>query len=215
MKAILIRDFYLNLRSGSGVLNGLLFFLVFIVIIPFGIGPDIKLLSKIAPALLWIGTLLAALLSFDRLFQLDHEDGSLEGMIINLDTIDLTLIVIAKAISQWFFSCLPLIVATPVFGLILNMEQRLIANVVLTLVIGTPALVSIGALGAAITLNIPRGSFLLATLIFPLIIPILIFGVIASHEFLSKEWLILGGLSLFLTVLGTFGAALTLKVQHV
>jgi heme exporter protein B len=214
IKAILIRDLHLNMRSGSGVLNGLFFFFALVVIFPFAIGPDMKLLSKIAPALLWIGVVLSSLLSLDRLFQMDHEDGSLNGMSAGRDMTEIVIIIVAKLLSQCLFSCVPLVLIAPLFGLMFNIEGSLLLSVMLSLMVGIPALVAIGSLGAAITLSIPRGSLLLSIIIFPLIVPILIFGVLASSNFLGKEWLILSGLSLFFTIIGIFGAALALKLKH-
>jgi heme exporter protein B len=219
MIALMTREFRLNLRAGSGALTGLLFFLAVVTIIPFGVGPDMKLLARIGPAILWIGALLASLLGLDRLFQIDREDGSLDLMVAGQDFIALCAIVFAKALSHWLMTILPLICAAPLLGLILNMEPLAIGAVTLTLFVGTPAITFIGAVGAAITVSLPRGGLLVSVLILPLVIPVLIFGVSASSSAIEDTtpflapFLMLCALTLFFAVLGTVAAAFALKSQ--
>jgi heme exporter protein B len=219
MKALVAREFRLSLRAGSGALTGLLFFLAVVTIIPFGVGPDTKLLARIGPAILWIGALLASLLGLDRLFQIDREDGSLDLMIAGQDIFALSATVFAKALSHWLMTVLPLIIAAPLLGLILNMETPAIAAATLTLLVGTPAITFIGAVGAAITVSLPRGGLLVSVLILPLVIPVLIFGVSATSSAIDATapflapFLILCALTLFFAVLGTLSAALALKSQ--
>lgn len=219
MKALFKREFRLSTRAGSGALTGLLFFLAVVTIIPFGIGPDMKLLARIGPAILWIGALLASLLGLDRLFQIDREDGSLDLMVASQDLIGLCATVFAKVLSHWLVTVLPLIIATPILGLILNMEPISIGAATLTLLVGTPAITFIGAVGAAITISLPRGGLLVSVLILPLVIPVLIFGVSATAGAMADTtpfvapFLILIALSLSFAVLGTLACAFTLKSQ--
>ncbi len=217
MSALISREFRLAFRAGTGALTGLLFFLAVIAVIPFGVGPDMKLLARIGPAILWIGALLASLLGLDRLFQIDREDGSLDLMVAGQDMLSLILTVFAKALSHWLMTVLPLVIAAPVLGLIMNMEPLAIGAATLTLLVGTPAITFIGAVGAAITVALPRGGLLVSVLILPLVIPVLIFGVSATQAAVTDPdpflppFLILCALTLFFAVLGTIAAAFSLK----
>lgn len=217
MKAILSREFKLAFRAGSGVLTGLLFFLAVVATIPFGIGPDMKLLARIGPAILWIGALLASLLGLDRLFQIDREDGSLDLMTAGRDFLSMCEMIFAKSLGHWLTTVLPLVIAAPVLGLIMNMEPLAIGAAMLTLLAGTPAITFIGAIGAAITVSLPRGGLLVSILILPLVIPVLIFGVSATYAAVNDPdpflppFLILCALTLFFAVIGTIGAAIALK----
>jgi heme exporter protein B len=217
MSALISREFRLALRAGTGALTGLLFFLAVIAVIPFGVGPDMKLLARIGPAILWIGALLASLLGLDRLFQIDREDGSLDLMVAGQDMLSLSVTVFAKALSHWLVTVLPLVVAAPVLGLIMNMEPLAIGAATLTLLVGTPAITFIGAVGAAVTVALPRGGLLVSVLILPLVIPVLIFGVSATQAAVTDPdpflppFLILCALTLFFAVLGTIAAAFSLK----
>ena len=217
MSALISREFKLALRAGTGALTGLLFFLAVIAVIPFGVGPDMKLLARIGPAILWIGALLASLLGLDRLFQIDREDGSLDLMVAGQDMLSLVLTVFAKALSHWLMTVLPLVIAAPVLGLIMNMEPLAIGAATVTLLVGTPAITFIGAVGAAVTVALPRGGLLVSVLILPLVIPVLIFGVSATQAAVTDPdpflppFLILCALTLFFAVLGTIAAAFSLK----
>ncbi len=206
MKALLARDMKLAFRVGGGALTGILFFLVVVTVVPFAVGPDLNLLAKIGPAILWIAALLASLLGLDRLFQQDREDGTLDIIVIQPHS--MTAMVFTKCFAHWLANGLPLIVATPIFGLFMNMEPLGIAAVLATLIAGTPAITFIGAVGAAVTVSLPRGGLLLAVLILPLVIPVLIFGVSASYGAIedpapfTSPFLILCALTLFFAVLG-------------
>src|SRR5664280_2298626 len=145
--ALVIRDMRLSVRVGGGALMGALFFLIVVTMMPFALGPDMALLSRIGPAILWLGALLASLLALDRLFATDHDDGSLD--LLMMGRMPLELAVAAKAIAHWLTTALPLIVITPVLGLMLNVELRAMGTVALTLLAGTPALTFIGLIGAA------------------------------------------------------------------
>jgi heme exporter protein B len=175
MTALLLRDLKLSIRAGGGALIGVLFFLTIVAVIPFGVGPDLALLSRIGPAIVWIGALLAALLGLDRLFQAERDDGSLDLMLMQ---------------------------ETPL---------------VLTVLVGSPAITFIGAVGAAVAVALPRGGLLVSILVLPLTIPVLIFGVSATYAAVEgpspflPPFLILMALTLFFAVIGPVAAALALR----
>jgi heme exporter protein B len=213
--ALLARDMRLAVRVGGGALIGALFYLIVICLIPFAVGPDLNLLSRIGPAVLWLGALLASLLALDRLFAVDHEDGSLD--LLMMSALPLELAVAAKAIAHWVTTALPLIVITPVLGLMLNVELSSMGWVALTLAAGTPALTFIGLIGAALSVALRRGGLLLAVLVLPLTIPVLIFGVAAANAAITgpapfgPPFTILCALSLASFVLGPIAAAAALR----
>ncbi|MDX8527333.1 heme exporter protein CcmB [Mesorhizobium sp. MSK_1335] len=217
MWSLFLRDIRLSIRAGGGALIGVIFFLAVIVTIPFGVGPDLKLLSRIGPAILWIAALLACLLGLDRLFQADREDGSLDLLVLNGDSHMLALTVLTKCLAHWTGSVLPLVIAAPLLGLFMNMEPLGIGATALTLLVGTPAITFIGAAGAAVAVALPRGGLLISVLVLPLTIPVLIFGVSASYGAVAdpapflQPFLILAALTLFLAVLGPLAAALALR----
>lgn len=217
MTALLAREFKLAFRAGSGALTGLLFFLAVVATIPFGVGPDMKLLARIGPAILWIGALLASLLGLERLFQTDREDGSLDLLTAGQDFTTVAVTVFIKALAHWLVTVLPLVIASPLLGLIMNMDALAIGAASLTLLVGTPAITFIGAVGAAVTVTLPRGGLLVSILILPLVIPVLIFGVSATYAAVTDPdpflppFLILCALTLFFAVIGTLGAAFSLK----
>jgi heme exporter protein B len=213
--ALLARDMRLSVRIGGGALMGALFFLIVVSMMPFAIGPDLNLLAKIGPAILWLGALLASLLSLDRLFSIDYEDGSLD--LLMMGRMPLELAVAAKAIAHWLTTSLPLVIITPVLGLMLNVEMSAMGWVSLTLLAGTPALTFIGLIGAALSVALRRGGLLLAVLILPLTIPVLIFGVSAANAAIvgptpfGPPFTILCALSLASFVLGPIAAAAALR----
>jgi heme exporter protein B len=215
LAALLVRDMRLAVRVGGGAFIGVLFFLLVVAIIPFAIGPDLALLARIGPAILWLGALLASLLGLDRLIASDHEDGSLD-LILSAQT-PLELTVAAKAFAHWLTTGLPLILATPLLGLLLNLDPVATGAVALTLAAGTPALTFIGLVGAALTVALRRGGLLLAVLILPLTIPVLIFGVAASNAAIvgpipfGTPFTILCALTLMSAVVGPIAAAATLR----
>jgi len=207
----------LGIRAGGGALVGVLFFLAVVAVVPFGVGPDLNLLSRIGPAILWIGALLASLLGLDRLFQADREDGSLDLLILADGRHMLAVTVFVKCAAHWTASVLPLVVASPLLGLFMNMEPAAIFATSLTLLVGTPAIAFIGAVGAAVAVSLPRGGLLVSVLILPLAIPVLIFGVSAAYGAANDPqpflppFLILTALTLLFAVIGPFAAALALK----
>jgi heme exporter protein B len=217
MTALFLRDLRLALRAGGGALVGVLFFLAVIATIPFGVGPDLNLLAMLGPAILWIGALLASLLGLDRLFQADREDGSLDLMILAAERHFLPLTVFVKCAAHWTASVLPLVVASPLFGLFMNMPPEAIGATTLTLLAGTPAIAFIGAVGAAVAVGLPRGGVLVSVLVLPLTIPVLIFGVSAARAAVAEPdpflppFLILCALTLFMAVLGPVASALALR----
>ncbi|MGN6770522.1 MAG: heme exporter protein CcmB [Rhizobiaceae bacterium] len=217
MLALYLRDLRIGIRAGGGALVGVLFFLAVVAVVPFGVGPDLKLLARIGPAILWIGALLASLLGLERLFQADREDGTLDLLMLAGARHPPTLTVLVKCLAHWTASVVPLVVASPLLGLFMNMEATAIGATTLTLLVGTPAIAFIGAVGAAVAVALPRGGLLVSILILPLTVPILIFGVSASYgavndpEPFLPPFLILAALTLFFAVIGPLGAALALR----
>ena len=173
--ALVVRDIRLAFRQGGAVTQTIMFFLLAVTLFPLGVGPEPAVLARIAAGVLWVAALLAAMLSLDRLFQADYEDGSLE--LIALARLPLPLVVLAKCLAHWATTGLPLAAAAPILALMLNLESAAMPVVVLAMVLGTPSLSLIGAVGAALTVGIRRGGVLLSLLVLPLYIPILIFGV--------------------------------------
>jgi heme exporter protein B len=215
LRALLVRDMRLAVRVGGGAMMGVLFFLIVVTLVPFAVGPDLAQLQRIGPAILWIGALLASLLTLDRLFAADHEDGSLD--LILMGTAPLELAILAKAVAHWITTGLPLVIAAPLLGLFLNLEPVAIGAVALTLLAGTPALTCIGLIGAALAVVLRRGGLLLPVLVLPLTIPVLIFGVSASNAAVvgpvtfGAPFTILCALTLGSLVLGPFAAAAALR----
>jgi heme exporter protein B len=213
--ALFQREWRLALRIGGGGTMGLVFFLMLVTIVPFAIGPDLNLLSRIGPAVLWIAAVLASLLGLDRLFQADAEDGSLD--LILMGELPLELVVLAKGAAHWSVTGLPLALVAPFFGLLLGMAPEGLAAVCLTLLIGTPALTFIGAIGAALTASLRRGGLVLSILVLPLMIPVLIFGVSAANAAtggtipFATPAMVLAGLTLFALVTGCFASAAALR----
>jgi heme exporter protein B len=204
----------LSLRSGGGPLIGLVFFLAVVTIVPFGVGPDLKLLARIGPAILWIGALLATLLGLDRLFQDDRDDGSLD--LLMLAGPPLEIVVLAKCLGHWLATGLPLVIVAPVLGLLLGIEPAGLGAVTLTLLAGSPGLTLIGAIGAALLTALGRGGLLVAVLVLPFTIPVLIFGVSSTTAVLLAgsflpPFLILIAITLVATVVATVAGAAALR----
>lgn len=212
---LLRRELRLSMRVGGGAQVGVLFFLAVVTVIPFGLGPDMNLLARIGPAILWIGALLATLLGLDRLFQADRDDGTLDLMLMAGRPLE--LVVLTKCLAHWLATGLPLVVAAPVLGIFLNLQPLAMGAVTLTLLVGSPALTLIGAIGAALTVSLRRGGLLLAVLVVPLAIPVLIFGVSAANAALvvgtpfRAPFAILCALSLLAAVIGPVASAMALR----
>src|SRR3569833_1365113 len=191
------------------------FFLIVVSMMPLALGPDLNLLARIGPAILWLGALLATLLAVDRLFATDHEDGSLD--LLMTGRMPLELAIAGKGVAHWRTTALPLVVISPVLGLMLNVELKAMGIVALTLVAGTPALTFIGLIGAALSVALRRGGLLLAVLVLPLTIPVLIFGVAASNAAIvgplpvGTPFTILCALTLTSLAVGIFAAAAALR----
>ena len=180
MTALLIRDLVLSLRAQGGFGLGLVFFLIVVTLVPFSIGADPELLSRVAPGVLWLGALQACLLSLDRVLALDWEDGSLE--VLASAPVPLEAVVHVKALAHWMTSGLPLVLSAPGLGLLLALPPGATGTLVLGLAIGTPALSVIGTFGAALTVGLKRGGLLLSLLVLPFYIPTLIFGAEAARR---------------------------------
>jgi len=217
MLALYLRDLRLGVRSGGGGMTAIVFFLTLVATVPFAVGPDLNLLARIGPAILWIGALLSSLLGLDRLFQADRDDGALDLLAMSGDTQPLVLTVLVKCLAHWTVSILPLVVASPLLGLFMNVPPPGLAAAALTLLVGTPAITFIGAAGAAVAVALPRGGLLISVLVLPMTIPVLIFGVSATYGAVAdpdpflQPFLILSALTLLLAVVGPVAAALALR----
>lgn len=174
MIALLKRDLRLAIRAGGGFGLGLGFFLILAVLVPLGVGPEPQILALIAPGILWVGALLACLLSLDRIFALDWEDGSLD--LLATAPIPLEGVVTVKAAAHWLTTGLPLTLAAPLLGVLLNLPPGAYGWLTLSLALGTPALSVIGTFGAALTVGLRRGGLLLSLLVLPLYVPTLVYG---------------------------------------
>lgn len=206
----------LAVRAGGGFGLGLAFFLIVVVLVPFGVGPQSALLAKIASGILWLGSLLACLLSLDRIFALDWEDGSLD--LLATAPVPMEAAVSIKALAHWLTTGLPLVVAAPVFGLLLNLPGPGYGPVVLSLLLGTPALSVIGTFGAALTVGVKRGGLLLSLLVLPLYVPTLIFGAEVARRGAegmgyATPLLMLAGITCGAIALLPFASAAVLRVN--
>lgn len=217
--ALLLRDIRLAAGVGGGGGMAVFFFLVVVAIVPLGVGPDRPMLERLAPGMLWVALLLAALLTLDRLFQADNEDGSLD--LLSAGPLPLELVAVAKSLAHWLVTGLPLVIAAPVLGLLLSLPPETVPSLILAMLVGTPALSFIGAVGAALTVGIRRGGLLASLLVLPFYIPVLIFGVGAASaasagfegEAGRQALLLLGAITLGSLVIGPFGAAAALRAN--
>jgi heme exporter protein B len=215
--AIVRRDLTLALRHGGGGGLGIAFFLIIVALMPLGIGPDLALLARIAPGLLWVALLLATLLTLDRMFHADYEDGSLDLLVIA--PLPLELVVAAKAFAHWLTTGLVLVVAAPPLGLLLNLDEKAFLPLFATMLVGTPSLNFLGAIGAALALAVRRGGLLIAILVLPLFVPTLIFGIsavsaaIAGPQPFGPPFMILAALSLAAVALGPFATAAAIRAS--
>jgi heme exporter protein B len=215
LSALFKRDIQVAIRIGGGAMIGVLFFMSVVTLMPFAIGPDLALLKRIGPAILWLGALLASLLALDRLLASDQEDGSLD--LLTMGQAPLELAVGVKALAHWLTTALPLVIISPLLSLFLNLDLAATGAVAATLLVGTPALTFIGLIGAAVTVTLRRGGLLLPVLILPLTVPVLIFGVTASNAAVAgpvpfgTPFTILCALTLMSLVIGPFAAAAALR----
>ncbi len=214
---LLKRDIAINLREGGAIGTALGFYLIVVAMMPLGLGPDLNLLARIASGVLWIALLLAALLSLPRIFEIDHEDGSLEVMA--LSGLPLEGVAAAKALAHWVTTSIPLALMAPILGILLNLEIKAYPVLVATMLAGTPAISFLGAIGAALTLKARRGGLLLAVLTLPLYVPTLIFGISAISSAtmgpagFEASFLVLLAISLGSLVLGPVASAAAIRMQ--
>lgn len=216
MKALLLRDIRLAVRAGGGFGLGLAFFLIVVVLVPFGVGPQSELLSRIAAGILWIGALLACLVSLDRIFALDWEDGSLD--LLATAPLPMEAVAAIKGLAHWITTGLPLVLAAPVLGVLLSLPAQGYGPLVLSLLLGTPALSMIGAFGAALTVGLRRGGLLLSLLVLPLYVPTLIFGAEMARRCVDGQdyttpMLMLAGITCGTIALLPFASAAVLRVN--
>jgi heme exporter protein B len=216
MIALILRDLRLAFRAGGGFGLALAFFLLVVVLVPLGVGPAPATLALIAPGILWVAALLACLLTLDRLFALDYEDGSLD--LLATAPIPMEGVVIAKAAAHWVTTGLPLALCAPVLAILLNLPTPAFTWLTLSLLIGTPALSMIGAFGAALIVGVKRGGLLLSLLVLPLYVPTLIFGAevvyrAARGDALQTPLLLLAGITAGALALLPFAAAAAIKVN--
>ena len=174
---LLQRDLQIAIRKRSELLNPILFFILVVSLFPLGIGPEPRLLGEIAPGIIWVAALLATLLSMERLFRSDFEDGALEHLLLSPHA--LSLLALAKVLAHWLVTGLPLILVSPLLGVLLHLPAEAIRVLPLTLLLGTPILSLLGAVGVALTVGLRRGGVLLTLLVLPLYVPVLIFGTAA------------------------------------
>ncbi len=214
--ALLRRDLMLAFRHRGELANPLIFFLMVVTLFPLGVSPEIGLLRKIAPGVIWIAALLSALFSLESLFRSDFDDGSLEQLLLSPQP--LALMVLAKVMAHWLVSGLPMLLFAPVLGLLLAMPADAIWILVATLVIGTPLLSLIGAVGVALTVGLRRGGLLLSLLILPLYVPVLIFatsavGAAAAGVPVAGQLYLLGALLVLAMMLAPFAIAAALRIS--
>jgi len=216
MKAVFTRDLKVAFRQRQDLLNPLLFFVIVVTLFPLGVSPEVSFLQEAGAGILWVAALLSVLLSLDHLFRHDFDDGTLEQLVLQPQP--LFLLVLAKTLAHWVLTGLPLVLLTPVLGVMVHLNGNSIAVLCLTLLIGTPVLSLIGSIGAALTLGLRSAGVLLSLLIIPLYIPVLIFGtgsVAAATDGASvSAYLALMAAFLALAVtLAPFAATAALKIS--
>jgi len=214
LMAMIGRDLRLALRQSSDSIMVVTFFLLTVVLFPFGIGPEAHILERVSAGILWVTALLAAMLSLERLFQTDYDDGSLE--LLALTPTPLELLVLGKAVAHWLTTGLPLLLAAPLLAVLLQMNESGFQTLLVSMLLGTPTLSLIGTMGAALVLGARRGGVLLSLLVLPLYVPVLIFGVGAIDAAVQglpdrAQLLILGGLLLSALALTPWAAAAALR----
>jgi heme exporter protein B len=215
-KLVLTRDLVIALRHKDDFLNPLLFFIIIVTLFPLGVGPDVSILSRIAPGIIWVAALLATLLSLDRLFKSDHLDGSLEQLLLSPQP--LFILVLAKITAHWLITGLPLIIIAPLLAVLLQLDERSYSALFLTLLLGTPVLSLLGSIGVALTVGIKKGGVLLSLLVLPLYIPVLIFSTGAIDNAAlglpySGQLAIIAALFFGSLTLAPFAVAAALKVS--
>jgi len=215
MTPLLLRDIRLATRAGGSAALALGFFAAVATLVPLGVGADLKLLARVAAGVLWVAAVLAALLSLDRLFQSDFEDGSLD--LLALSPLSLETIAATKIAAHWLTTGLPLTLLSPLLGMMFGLPPQAIGVLTVSLLIGTPAVSSLGAIGAALTLSVRRGGLILPLLVLPLIAPAVIFGAGAVQAVLdglsNGAMLLLAAFALAATLLSPFAAAAAVRLN--
>jgi len=213
--ALLVRDLRLATRAGGGAALALAFFAAVVSLVPLGVGPDLRMLARIAGGVLWVSALLAALLCLDRLFQADYEDGSLD--LIALSPLPLELTALAKIVAHWLATGMPLTLLSVLLAVLYGLPDAPTGALALSLLIGTPAVSAVGAIGAALTLSIRRGGLILPLIVLPLLAPAVIFGsgaVLAALDATANDsLLLLSAFSLLSVALSPFAAAAAVRLN--
>lgn len=213
--ALLKRDVQLAVRTGGGAALALGFFAAVVTLVPLGIGPDLKLLSRVGAGILWVSAVLAALLALDRLFQADYEDGGLDQLA--LSTLSLEMMSLAKMMAHWLVTGLPLTLLAGVMSIFFALSPAAVGVLCLSLLIGTPAISAIGGIGAGLTLSLRRGGLILPLIVLPLLSPAVIFGssaVLIVLDGLSNGALpLLSAFSVFVVALSPFAAAAAVRLN--
>lgn len=209
------RDIKISWQGGSTSAMVVAFFIIVVTLFPLGVGPEQNMLARIAVGIIWVAALLSCLLSLDRIFQADYEDGTLDQYTVC--PISLELIVIAKALGHWITTSLPLIIITPFLGILMNMDDRAFLPLIYAMLVGTPALSLIGTIGASLTVSLRRGGVLLSLLILPLYVPVLIFGVMAVDSVVMgtggrAPFLFLGAFTLFSVAITPWASAAAIRL---
>ena len=212
--ALLNRDLKLAVRHGADSLMVVGFFMLIVFMFPLGVGPEPTMLARIGAGVIWVAALMSAMLSMDRLFQQDYEDGSLDLLILCPMPLELT--VLGKALAHWMSTGLPLVIISPLLGIFLNMPPSGYGVMLFSLSLGTPTLSLLGTIGAALSLGARRGGVLISLLILPLCTPVLIFGVSALESTMTEissrpQLLVLGALLLIALILAPFASAIALR----
>ena len=215
--ALIMRDIRLTLRDGGAIGTALGFYLIVVSLIPLAVGPDLKLLGKIAPGVLWVALMLSALLSLGRVFEADFEDGSLD--VLASGALPLEMVAAAKSLAHWITTGVPLVIMAPVLGMLLNLDLEGVPMVMATMLVGTVAISFFGAIAAALTLRSRRSGVLVAIMVLPLYIPTLIYGVTTIAITLTPpgspwpSFMLLSAISLVSLVVGPWAAAAALRHQ--
>ena len=214
-KKIVLRDIKVSWSGGSTSSMVVGFFIIVVTLFPLGVGPELNMLSRISVGVIWVAALLACLLSLDRIFQADFEDGTLDQYA--LSPLSMEWIVMAKALAHWVTTSLPLILITPLLGILMNMQETAYMPLIYAMLIGTPALSLIGTIGASLTVSLKRGGVLLSLLILPLYVPVLIFGVMAVDAVTigsggNATLMILGASTLFSLAITPWAAAAAVRL---
>ena len=213
---VLQRDLKISFRKQSELLNPIFFFILVVSLFPLGVGPSPKILAEIAPGVIWVAALLATLLSMERLFRSDFEDGTLEQLLLSAHS--LPMLVLAKVLTHWLMTGLPLLLVSPLLGVLLHLPTDAISVLPLSLLLGTPALSLLGAIGVALTVGLRRGGVLLTLLVLPLYVPVLIFGTSAVSAAgiglsVSGQLALLGAILVLALTLAPFAIAAGLRIS--